>query len=99
MEIKSVNPKIKQSKFIKELNCSTSTLQNYKQNKNMLPPYRIPSKTHKIRQKILKKDPDDSHPDFQLTSNDFKITPKDSITIKRSKLKVGNPSVLFEQTQ
>ena len=39
LEIKSVNPKLKQSEIAKELGCSSSTLQRYRQDINMLSRY------------------------------------------------------------
>ena len=54
MEIKSVNPKMKQDQLAKEKNCSRSTLQRHRQDINMLLPYKIPSNTHKRRQKDFK---------------------------------------------
>ena len=50
MEIKSVNPKIGQDQIANEVGCSSSNLQRYRQNTNMLSAYRIPSKKYKRRQ-------------------------------------------------
>ena len=58
MEIKSFNPKLKQSEIAKDLGCSSSTLQRYRQDKYMLSPYRIPSNTLERRQKILHREHD-----------------------------------------
>ena len=38
MEIKSINPKLKQSEIAKDLSCSSCTLQRYLQEINMLSP-------------------------------------------------------------
>ena len=40
MEIKSINPKTKQSEIAKELGCSSSTLQRYRRDINLISPYR-----------------------------------------------------------
>ena len=50
MEIKFVNPKLKQNQVAKKLDCSSSTLQRYRNDINMVSPYRIPPKRHKRRQ-------------------------------------------------
>ena len=50
MEIQSVNPKLGQNQIGKELGCSSKTLKRYKNDKNMLSPYRIPN-SNKKRQK------------------------------------------------
>ena len=53
MEIKSLNPKTKQDQITKELGCSSSTLQRYKNDINMLTPFRIPAKfTNKRKQEF-----------------------------------------------
>ena len=40
MEIKAVNPKLKQSEITKKLGCSSSTLKRYRNEINILSPYR-----------------------------------------------------------
>ena len=42
MKIKSVNHRLGQDQIAKELGCSSSTLQRYRNDINMLSPYRIP---------------------------------------------------------
>ena len=42
MELKSIDAKLKQSQIAKLLGCSSSTLQRYRQDINMLSPYRNP---------------------------------------------------------
>ena len=49
MEIKSINPKLKQSEIAKLLAISTSTLQRYRREINMLSPYRIPPSNNHTR--------------------------------------------------
>ena len=50
MEIKSVNPRLRQDQIAKELDCSSSTLQRYRNDLNMPPPYRTPPNSNKGRQ-------------------------------------------------
>ena len=47
MEIKSVNPRLRQDQSAKELGCSGSTLQRYSQDINMFSLYRVPPSTNK----------------------------------------------------
>ena len=62
MEIKTVNPKLKQDQIAKKSCCSSSTLQRYKQYMNMLLPYRVPPNSDKRRQKFSNtKFDDNSH--------------------------------------
>ena len=63
MEIKSLNPKLGHDQMAKELGCSSSTLQRFRKDLNMLSPYGIPpSNTNKRRQKISNTNLDnDSH--------------------------------------
>ena len=52
MRVKYKNPKIKQSQIANHLGYSTSTLQRYRNDMNMLSPYRInPNKTDKRTKK------------------------------------------------
>ena len=75
MEIKSNNPKLKQSEIAKELAISTSTSQRYRRKINMHSPYRIPqsSDNHKKKQNTS----NHTEHDLKMTSNDFKMTSKD----------------------
>ena len=68
MEIKSVNPNIRQDQLAKKLGCSSSSLQRHRNDKNKLSPYRIsPNNTHKRRQKISNTTLDDfSNLEFDL---------------------------------
>ena len=63
MEIKSINPKLRQSGTVRELKISHSTLQRYGKEINMFSPYRIPG-THTRKQKS-------SNQDRKLTSKDL----------------------------
>ena len=51
MEIKWANSKLKQGRTAKELGCSGSIFQRYRQDINMLSPYIFPSNRNKRRQK------------------------------------------------
>ena len=59
MEIKTVNAKLKQNQIAKELGYSTSTLQSYRNDKNMLSPNRNLPNITKRRQKISNTNLDD----------------------------------------
>ena len=55
MRVKYENPKMKQSEIANQIGLSTSTLQRYRNDINMLSPYRInPSKNHKRTKKVKK---------------------------------------------
>ena len=53
MEIKSLNPNLKQNQIAKELGFSSSTLQRYRQDINMLSDSRIPPNSQKRKQKKI----------------------------------------------
>ena len=75
MEIKCLNPKLRQDQIAKELGCSRSTLQRNQQDKIMLSLHKIPSNSHKIKQNIPKTNLDDNSNlkhDLKMTSNDLK---------------------------
>ena len=74
MEIKSFNPKLREDQIAKELGCSSSTLQRYRDDINRLSPYEIPPNSHKRRQKISNDNSDSEH-DIEkrrMTSKDLK---------------------------
>ena len=53
MYIKYQNPKMKQSEIANQLNLSSSTLQRYRNDINMLSPYRMnPNNTNKRRKRL-----------------------------------------------
>ena len=53
MRMKYKNPKLKQSEIANQLGYSTSTLQRYRDDINMLPPCRIqPNNTNKPSEKV-----------------------------------------------
>ena len=52
MKLKCENPRMKQSQIANQIGLSTSTLQRYRVDTNMLSPYRInPNKTNKRTKK------------------------------------------------
>ena len=86
MEIKSINPKLKQSEIARGLKISSSTLQRNRREMNMLSPYRIPSSSstsHKRESKTSNTNFDD----VKITSNDLKMTSKEPITNNRKNYK------------
>ena len=72
MENRSVNTKLEQSETAKELSCSSSTLKRYRNDINMISPYRNPSNINKRKQKISNIEPEPRR--NQLSSNDLKQT-------------------------
>ena len=97
MHIKYQNPRMKQSDIANHLNMSSSTLQRYRNDINMLSPYRIQANNNNKRTKKTKKTNFDcnSHhkPDVeisQMTSNDFQVTLNETVKNKKNKLKGGS---------
>ena len=86
MEIKSRNPKIKHYEIARELKKSSSTLQRYRKEVNMLPPDRIPI-IHTRKQKSCNRDPKKTTHDLKKTSNDLNVTPKDNDNAVSKKVK------------
>ena len=111
IEIKSISSKLNESEIAKDLAKSTSTLQRYRREVNMLSINRRPlsSNTNTRKQKTsnhsehdLKMTPND----LKMTSNDLKETSKESVKSNtKNKLKGGDPnndkttqgSILIEQ--
>ena len=75
MKIKSINPKLRQDQIAKDLSCSSSTLQRYRQGKEMSSPHRKPLNTHKGRQKISHTNRDLIHV-VKMTSKDLNCPQK-----------------------
>ena len=90
MYIKYQNPKMTQSKTSSQLNMSPSTIQRYRNDKNMLSPYRIKPNNIKKQQKKTKIDNNDDLKRPQLTSNDLKTTSNDKKTKSKNVLKAGS---------
>ena len=89
MHIKYQNPKMKQSEIGDQLKMSSSTLQRYRNDINMLSPYRINTNNNKKRpKKSLNTDFDNkSQHDVdvkrpQMTSNDLKSNKKNKTVLK-----------------
>ena len=85
MRIKYENPKFKQSQIANQLGYSTSTLRRYRNDINMVSPYRIQRNiTSKRSKKVSNPNFDNNshrHPDVKrprLTSNNVKPTSKES---------------------
>ena len=96
MRVKYENPRMKQSEIANQLVHSTSTLQRYRNDINMLSPYRIhPNNTNKQRKKTsntnfnnnLHRNPDLNRP--QTTSNDLK-RPQSTSNENSKKIKTKN---------
>ena len=70
IEIKSNNPRLKQSEIAKLFELSFFTIQRYRREINMLSPYRIPpsSRTNNARKQ---KTPNTNIDDLKVTSNDL----------------------------
>ena len=100
IEIKSINPELKQSELAKKLAISTSTLQRYRRVINMHSPYGIlqSSNTHTKKQKasnhteLTSNDLKMSSNDLKVTSKDLKMTSNEPVKKSRNKLKGGDPS-------
>ena len=103
MKSKYENPKMKQSEIANQLGKSASTLQRYRNEINMLSPYRInPSNTNKRTKKTLNTNFDNnSHhePDVkrpQMTSNNLKTTQTKSNKKNKNILKTGSVQEYIE---
>ena len=90
MYLKYQNPKLKQSELANSLNMTSSTLQRYRNDINMLLPYRINPNNTKKRSKKAKIDDNSDLKRPQLTSNDLKITSNDKKTRSKNVLKAGS---------
>ena len=84
MEIKSLDPKLKQSETAKELGRSSSTLKRHRNDINMLSSYRMPpSNTHTRKQNTS------NHPehDLKMGSKDLKLSSNGPVKYKKNKIK------------
>ena len=90
MNIKYQNPKMTQSEISSQLNMSPSTIQRYRNDINMLSPYRISTNNVKKRPKKAKIDDIGDLKRPQMTSNDLKTTSNESNKNKKNKLKGGS---------
>ena len=91
MNIRYLNPKLKQSEITSQLNISTSTIQRQRNDINMLWPYRINPNNVKKRPKKAKIDDNGDVKRPQMTSNDLKTTSNDNNKKTKTKniLKAG----------
>ena len=78
MNIKNQNPKMTQSEISSQINMSSSTIQRYRNDINMLSPYRINPNNVNKRSKNAKIDDNGDLKRPQLTSNDLKTTSNDN---------------------
>ena len=85
MNIKNQNPKLKQSEIASQLDMSPSTKQRYRNDINMLSPYRINQNNVKKRPKKAKIDDNGDLKRPQMTSNDLKTTSNDNNKKVRTK--------------
>ena len=83
MRVKYENPKMKQCEIANLLGMSSSTVQRYRNDINMLSPYRINPNNVKKRPKKAKIDDDGDLKRPQMTSNE-------SVKNKKNKLKGGS---------
>ena len=90
MNIKYQNPRLKQSEIASQLDMSASTIQRYRNDINMLSPYRINPNNVKKQQKKTKIDNNDDLKIPQMTSNDLKTTSNDKKTKAKKVLKAGS---------
>ena len=89
MHIKYQNPKMKQSEIANNLNMSPSTLQRYRNDINMLSPYRNNPNNVKKRSKKAKIDDIGDLKRPQVTSDDSETNSKEPVKHKK-KLKGGS---------
>ena len=89
MRVKYENPKMKQCEIGNQLGMSSSTVQRYRNDINMLSPYRINPNNTKKRSKKAKIDDIGDLKRLQMTSNDVKTTVNETVKNKKNKLKGG----------
>ena len=90
LHIKYQNPKMTQSEISSQLNMSSSTLQRYRNDINMLSPYRINPNNVKKRPKKAKIDDIGDLKRPQMISNDVKTALNETVKNKKNKLKGGS---------
>ena len=87
MRVKYENPKMRQSEIANQLGMSSSTLQRYRNDINMLSPYRINSNNNRKRPKKGKIDDISDLKRPQMTSNDPKTISNESVKNKKKQIK------------
>ena len=90
MNIKYLNPKLKQSKIVSQLDMSPSTIQRQRNDINMLSPYRINPNNVKKRPKKAKIDDNGDLKRPQMTSNDLNTVSNEIVENKKNKIKGGS---------
>ena len=89
MKDKYENPRMKQSEIANQLSMSSSTVQIYRNDINMLSPYRINPNNVKKQPKKTKIDDIGDLKRPQMTSNDVKTTLNETVKNKKNKIKGG----------
>ena len=90
MNIKYQNPKMTQSETSSQLNMSSSTIKRYRNDINMLSPYRISPNNVKKRTKKAKIDDIGDLKRPQMISIDSETNSKEPVKNKKNKLKGGS---------
>ena len=90
MRVKYENPRMKQSEIANQLGMSSSTLQRYRNDINMLSPYRTTPNNTKKRSKKAKIGDNSDLKRPQMTSNDLETNSKEQVKNKKNKLKGGS---------
>ena len=90
LRVKYENPRLKQSEIANQLGMSSSTVQRYRNDINMLSPYRINPNNVKKRTKKAKIDDNTDLKRPQMTSNDLKTNSDEPVKNKKNKLKGGS---------
>ena len=96
MRVKYENPRMKQSEIANQLGMSSSTLQRYRNDINMLSPHRITPNNTKKRSKKAKIADNSDLKRPQMTSNDLETNSKEQVKNKKNKLKGGSIQVNVE---
>ena len=87
MRVKYENPRMKQSEISNQLGMSSSTVQRYRNDINMLSPNRINPNNTKKRSKKAKIDDNSDLKRPQMTSNDLKTTSNEPAKNKKEQIK------------
>ena len=90
MKVKYENPRMRQSEIANQLGMSSSTLQRYRSDINMLSPYRISPNNTKKRTKKAKIDDNTDLKRPQMTSNNVKTSSNETVKNRKNKLKGGS---------
>ena len=99
MRIKYENPRMKQSEIANQLGMSSSTLQRYRNDINMLSPYRTTPNNTKKRSKKAKIDDNSDLKRPQMTSNDLETNSKEQVKNKKNKLEGGSIQEIVENNE